>query len=140
MIRVLALLFTLIAPSLGAQTFVAAGAIRSGTIITASMITPGDTGFIGGVSDAHSLIGQEARVNIYAGRPILPTDIGPPAMVERNAIVLLLYTSGGLLITTEGRALDRAGLGEFVRVMNLSSRVVVVGKVRADGQIEVGTS
>ena len=48
------------------------------------------------------------------------------------------YASGPLRIVTEGRALDRAGAGEPVRVMNLASRQTVTGTVAADGSIEVG--
>ena len=38
---------------------------------------------------------------------------------------------------TEGRALARAGAGDYVRVMNLASRATVMGRVLQDGQIEV---
>jgi flagella basal body P-ring formation protein FlgA len=48
------------------------------------------------------------------------------------------YASGPLRIVTDGRALDRAGAGEFVRVMNLTSKQTVTGVVAADGSIEVG--
>jgi flagellar basal body P-ring formation protein FlgA len=50
----------------------------------------------------------------------------------------MIYTEGPLNIMAEGRALDRAGPGELVRVMNLSSRQVVTGLVRGSGMIEVG--
>ena len=50
----------------------------------------------------------------------------------------MIYIEGPLRIVTEGRALDRAGAGEPVRVMNLASRQTVTGTVGADGSIEVG--
>jgi flagella basal body P-ring formation protein FlgA len=137
MIRALALLVFMAVPA-GAQVLVAAAPIRSATVITAAHIAMSEQLFAGGISDTSLVIGQEARVNIYAGRPILLTEIGPPALVERNALVVLRYSTNLLSITTEGRALDRAGNGELVRVMNLSSRVVVRGRVRPDGEIEVG--
>jgi len=126
------------AAPVSAQVLVAAAPIRSATIITADHLAMSDQFFTGGIDDPGLVVGQEARVNIYAGRPILLTEIGPPALVERNALVVLRYSTALLSITTEGRALDRAGLGEMVRVMNLTSRVVVMGRVRADGEIEVG--
>ncbi|KGM89970.1 flagella basal body P-ring formation protein FlgA [Roseovarius mucosus DSM 17069] len=83
------------------------------------------------------LIGQEARVALYAGRPVRPGDVGPPAVVERNQVVPLIYLRGGLEIMTEGRSLDRAGIGDHVRVMNLASRATVSGRVTASGRILV---
>lgn len=83
------------------------------------------------------LIGQEARVALYAGRPVRAGDVGPPAVVERNQVVPLMYMRGGLEIMTEGRSLDRAGIGDHVRVMNLASRATVSGRVTASGRILV---
>ncbi|MBE0454789.1 flagellar basal body P-ring formation chaperone FlgA [Roseovarius autotrophicus] len=84
-----------------------------------------------------AIIGQEARVALYPGRAIRAGDFGPPASIERNQVVPLIYTHGGLRIETEGRALVRAGVGEYVRVMNLASRTTITGRVTADGRIEV---
>lgn len=84
-----------------------------------------------------AVIGREARVALYPGRPIRAGDIGTPAVIERNQLVPLVYVRGGLRIETEGRALVRAGPGEFVRVMNLSSRATVTGRVTETGRIEV---
>ncbi len=83
------------------------------------------------------VIGREARIALYPGRAIRAGDIGTPAVIERNQLVPLVYTHGGLRIETEGRAMSRAGAGEYVRVMNLSSRATVIGRVTASGRIEV---
>ncbi|WP_111734713.1 flagellar basal body P-ring formation chaperone FlgA [Roseovarius amoyensis] len=83
------------------------------------------------------LVGKEARVALYAGRPIRLADVGAPALVERNQIVTLVFNHGGLLILAEGRSLSRAGVGEPVRAMNLASRNTVSGRVGADGRIHV---
>ncbi len=90
----------------------------------------------GGVA-LDAVIGREARVALYPGRPIRVGDIAVPAVVERNQVVPLAYVRGALRIETEGRALARAGPGEYVRVMNLSSRATVTGRVTASGRIEV---
>lgn len=90
-----------------------------------------------GLPGLAAIIGQEARVALYPGRAIRPGDIGPPASIERNQLVPLIYSQGGLRIETEGRALGRAGPGEYLRVMNLSSHVTVTGRVTDDGRIEV---
>ena len=120
-----------------AETVIAAHTIRPKTILTPQDLVIKDIDVAGAASDPDALIGQEARVALYAGRPIRPGDVGPPAIVERNQIVPLLFHANNLMITAEGRSLDRAGVGEIVRVMNLSSRTTVMGRVRTDGRIIV---
>lgn len=70
-------------------------------------------------------VGLEVRRAIYAGRPVTPSDLGPPTLVTRNAVVTMVFDTGSLAIRTEGRALDAGGEGERVRVMNLDSRLSV---------------
>lgn len=91
-----------------------------------------------GLRDAEKVAGLEARVNLFPGRPIGPGDIGPPAAVERNAIVTLRFQRGNLLIEGEGRALDRGAEGARIRVMNLLSRATVIGRVTGKDLVEVG--
>lgn len=121
-----------------ADTILAARTIRSQAILTMADIvkTEGDTP--GTYMFLDEVVGQEARVVLYAGRPIRIDDIGPPAIVERNQIVTLFYRVGSLTITTEARSLGRAGVGDLLRVMNLTSRNTVTGIVRPDGTISVG--
>lgn len=123
----------------GADTLVATGTIRSQGLIgpTDVMLIEGDTP--GALSDPLAAIGMEARVNLYPGRPIRAADLQPPAVIERNEIVTLQFRQGGLLILTEGRALDRAGVGERLRVINLSSRSTVSATVLSAGLVEVGS-
>lgn len=85
----------------------------------------------------HDLIGQEARVTLYAGRELRPVDVGPPTIIKRNQVVPLVYLRGGLQIMTEGRSLARAGIGDDIRAMNLASRATVYGRVTPNGQILV---
>jgi flagellar basal body P-ring formation protein FlgA len=76
-------------------------------------------------------------VTLYAGRPIPLSALGPPALVERNQVVTLVFQRGGLEIRAEGRALGRGGEGDTIRIMNLASRNTVTGWVTGDGLIHV---
>ncbi len=123
-----------------ADTVVATRNIRANVIITAQDLKLVPSDLPGGFQLPEDVVGQEARVVLYAGRPILVKDIGPPALVERNQIVTLAYVSGPLTILAEGRSLGRAGIGDRVRVLNLSSRTTVTGSVLADGTVSVSQS
>lgn len=50
----------------------------------------------------------------------------------------LSYRLGALEIRAEGRALSRGGVGDEIRVMNLSSRTTVSGRIAEDGAVHVG--
>jgi flagella basal body P-ring formation protein FlgA len=120
-----------------AETLVAARTLRPATVIG-----PGDIALIdevhpGALSDPRAVIGLEARIALFAGRPIRPGDIGPAALVERNGIVTLVFRRGALAIAAEGRALDRGAVGDPVRVMNLASRTTITGVVAPDGRVHV---
>ncbi|WP_425046903.1 flagellar basal body P-ring formation chaperone FlgA [Primorskyibacter sp. S87] len=111
--------------------------IRAKEVIGAGDVTTKDEKVPGAISDLDTVIGQEARASLYPGRPIRRGDFGAPAVVDRNDIVPLIFLNSGLRIVTEGRALGRGAEGETVRVMNLSSRTTVVGRIRLDGSVEV---
>ena len=131
MIRFLILLC--LATPAAADTVVAARTIRAQTLIMPEDLQIRDRDIPGGITDPAEVIGMEARVALFAGRPILPGDLGFPAVVERNQIIALHFQRNGLVISTEGRALDRAGPGDLIRVMNISSRSTVTARVGADG-------
>ncbi len=121
-----------------ADSVVATRPIRAHEVITAEDLTLVEAKIDGALSDLADAVGMETRVVIYPGRPLRATDLGPPATVERNQIVLLTYRSGSLAILTEGRALSRGGVGDVIRVMNLASRATVTGKIGPAGLVEVG--
>jgi len=120
-----------------AETLVATRTIRPQAIIMPEDVAVSEAEIPGMFTKPADVVGQEARVAIFAGRPIGPSDIGPPALIERNQIVLLTYRKGTITIVTEGRAMGRGGVGDLVRVMNLASRTTVSGHVAEDGTIRV---
>jgi len=111
--------------------------IRSRTIITSADIVVLAATVPGTFATPETVIGKEARVILYPGRPIRRTDVGPPTVIERNQIVALIYTNGTLSISTDGRALSRGGIGDRVRVMNLASKTTITGIIESPQTIRV---
>lgn len=130
-------LVVLLATPVVAESVVPTRTIRANSIILATDVGLKNANNPNGFSRLADVIGQEARVALYPGRPINIGDIGPPAMITRNQIVRLHFSGGGLRITTEGRALERGAIGDRVRVMNLSSRATLFGQVQQDGTVKV---
>lgn len=121
-----------------AETIIAARTVRAHSILTRndlSLIADNVPGMLISYDEA---VGLEAKTILYAGRPIGPEDVGPPAIIERNQLVSLTFQRGTLAIHTDARALSRAGIGDTVRVMNLNSKNIVTGIVAPDGGVYVG--
>lgn len=120
-----------------AETLVATRTIRAHSVLTAEDMERVATNFPGAATDPAAIIGLETRVALYKGRPILSDQLSQPAIVERNAAVPLAYRAGPVIIVTEGRALDRGGAGELIRVLNISSRTTLSGRIGPDGTVYV---
>lgn len=120
-----------------AESIVALRTIPARSVVGASDVTLVDAAIAGAVTDMADVIGMETQVTVYAGQPVLTRMLISPSLVERNQRVSILFNSGSLRITAEGRALDQGSVGEVVRVMNLASRVTVTGTVGADGAVHV---
>jgi flagellar basal body P-ring formation protein FlgA len=120
-----------------ADILLAGRTLPARTVLTAADVVVGPGDLSGAITRIEDAVGFETRTPIYAGRPVLRAVLGPPAMVDRNEPVTLRFIKGALIIETEGRVLDRGGEGAMVQVMNLTSRMIVVGRVRAPGVVEV---
>lgn len=132
------LLLTLSAPApVLADALLAERTIRPREVIAATDLRAGEIRIPGAVTDPIMAIGQEAVTTIYAGQPVLAAYIAPPAAVERNELVELVFQRGGLFIRAEGRALGRGAVGDRLRVMNISSRTSLTGVVSGPGQVTV---
>jgi flagella basal body P-ring formation protein FlgA len=121
-----------------AESLIATRVIRAQTLLSETDVTLVAAEIPGALTRVQDVLGLEARVTLYPGRAVRAQDLGPPAMVDRNQIVTLIYRVGGLGISTEGLALARGGLGDVIRVMNLSSRTVLSGEIAQDGAVYVG--
>ena len=138
MIRVCCAILGILMPSMTfADVVVPTRTIRAATIISEVdlALKPGQVANT--FERFQDVVGQEARTTLYAGRPIRIDDIGPPALVDRNQIVSIRFQSGGLLIMTEGRSLQRGGVGDRIRIMNLNSRATLFGHIQSDGTVRV---
>ncbi|WP_417627600.1 flagellar basal body P-ring formation chaperone FlgA [Pararhodobacter aggregans] len=132
---VLALLVATPAP---ADVLVAARTLRAGTLVeVGDVILLSDPAPLGAAQAPDEAVGLEARVTLYARRPIPVASLGPPALVERNQLVTLVFQAGGLEIRADGRALGRGAEGETVRIMNLASRSTVSGTIAGPGLVRV---
>ena len=88
--------------------------------------------------DVSQVVGQQLRRPVTQGAPFALVDLSVPVLVEKNTLVTLLLDTGGMTLTAQGRAMESAGHGAVVTVMNTSSRQVVEGRVIGPGRVRVG--
>lgn len=81
----------------------------------------------GGASSAQAFVTQASSTNVGA-------------VIHRNALILIVYSSPGVKITMRGRALNDAAVGEPVRVVNLSSNRTVEAIVTGEGAAAINTA
>ena len=130
----------LLADAAGADTVFAVRNLPAQTVIGPADVFVQPLDVPGAETRLDDVIGREARTTIYKDRPVLVAATGAPTIVQRNQVVPLLFSVGALLISAEGRALDRGGAGDDIRIMNTTSRTTVRGTVQPDGSVTVGSA
>ena len=89
------------------------------------------------VSADNPVMGREVRRTVYVGQEITLDDTRPARLIRRNQVVTVKFVSGGLEITTTGRAMGEATENESISVLNLSSKKIVSGIVQEGGWVLV---
>lgn len=91
----------------------------------------------GVATDPGQVVGKALRRPVAEGLPFALVDLSAPAVIERNATVLMLIDGPGISMTAQGRAMAPAARGETVPVMNLASRNVVEAEAIGPGRVRV---
>jgi len=81
--------------------------------------------------------GMEASRRLRVGTVVRASDIIAPRLVRRGEPVTIHVRSGGLTISTAGRALANAGMGDPVRVVANSTNKTLDAQVEGSGTVRV---
>lgn len=131
-------LAALLPASAMADSVVATRTIRAQSVIAAQDVAMVPAEITGALTATDAAVGLEAKVTLFAGRPVRAADLAAPALIQRNQVVAVVYQVAGLTIRTDGRALERGGAGAVIKVMNLASHLTVQGAISPDGSVRVG--
>lgn len=91
----------------------------------------------GAVQRAELALGQVLRRPAMMEQPILAADLAAPVAIEKGANVTMVYEAPGIALTAQGRAMESAGRGGTLPVMNLGSRIVVEAQAIGPGRVRV---
>ncbi len=89
------------------------------------------------VPASRDLVGMEVRRRVTSGNVVTARDIGPRSLVRANTVVTVIWNTGSLSLSMQGRALESGAAGDEIRVLNTATSRTVRGTVLASGQVEV---
>jgi flagella basal body P-ring formation protein FlgA len=91
------------------------------------------------ITDRDHVIGLAARESLPAGRPLRPSDLTRPELVQRNDMVILSFDMPGLSLTVRGKATEGGAQGDTISVLNEQSKRLLQGVVVGPGRVAVIT-
>jgi flagellar basal body P-ring formation protein FlgA len=92
----------------------------------------------GGYAESTSeVLGKVTTRTLLPGRTIPVAALRDSWAVERGKSVQLIFSGKGLTITAMGTPLENAAIGDFIRVRNAETGVIVSGTVMENGSIRV---
>ncbi|SFR43498.1 flagella basal body P-ring formation protein FlgA [Marinobacter daqiaonensis] len=91
----------------------------------------------GAITDQRQLLGMELKRPVNTGTPFTPDLVVVPDAVSRGDHVMIIATNGAFSVTSRGKALANARVGEQVMVENLASSRRIRGRVVGPGQVEI---
>lgn len=83
------------------------------------------------------LVGKQLAHSLSAGQVMAARHIRVPNAIKRGQRVTLLANQNGFEVRMTGTAMDDGGVGERIRVKNITSSRVIEGVVNDDGSISV---
>lgn len=89
------------------------------------------------LTDANRLIGQEVRRGTTAGQPVRSSDIRPPIIVAKGSVVTMILQTPKMQLTSKGKAMEDASMGEAVQIMNTQSKTVIEATVVGANTVQV---
>lgn len=89
------------------------------------------------ITQTTDVLGKEARRDLQPGQVLRVNDLRAQQLVKRGGTVTMIIERGPLRVSTRGRALSDAGVGETVRVLNIQSNRTIEGIVTTDGSVAI---
>jgi len=76
------------------------------------------------------IIGRKLKTSVTAKKPIQARHLKPKWLVEEDDQVVIQNQTGGISVDMVGLALENGQYGEWIKVQNVSSGIIVVGQIK----------
>ncbi len=89
------------------------------------------------VIDLNSAVGKRLKQSLKSGGHIRDNMLEIPPLIQKGDRVKLVAKKGGLTVVTSGTAKTKGGRNEQIKVENIDSKRIVVGRVLDDTSVEI---
>jgi flagella basal body P-ring formation protein FlgA len=124
------------------EMVVAKRQLLNGTLLTADVLETKmqNLALAGGqhIKSIDDAVGKKTRITVRPGYPIRSDQLVAVPVVVSGQLVTIVLERPGMKITVSGRAKSSGGIGDLIRVENLSSRREIPAKVVDSSTVEVG--
>lgn len=80
--------------------------------------------------DPEDIIGRKLKTSVTARKPIQARHLKPKWLIEEDDEVVIQNLTGGISVNMVGLALENGQFGEWIKVQNVSSGIVIVGQIK----------
>jgi flagella basal body P-ring formation protein FlgA len=92
------------------------------------------SGFIGSTD---AVVGKQLTRSIIANKPILDSMVSDSLLIKKGQRVAILAESPGLNVSTIGETNESAYVGSFVKVINISTKKIITGRLVDESTVRV---
>jgi len=85
------------------------------------------------------LVGKVARQTLLPNQPVAVTGLREPYAIKQGQPAVVVFQSGGLVISATAMPLQSGAVGEVISLRNVENGTTIRGIVHADGTVRVGT-
>ncbi|MGB4598899.1 MAG: flagellar basal body P-ring formation chaperone FlgA [Trichlorobacter sp.] len=124
------------------EMVVAARQLLAGTVLAADdlQLQKRDVSQAGGlhVREINAAVGKKLKTMVRAGAPVKSNQLANVPVIRSGQLVTIVAEHAGFRITVTGRAKSSGGVGDLVRVENISSRKEFSARVVDAATVEAG--
>ncbi len=89
------------------------------------------------VTTQSGLVGMSPRFPVRSGEPLRLSDLQPPVVIAKGAVVDMNFVSGALVLLARGRALENGSIGDTIDILNPRSNRTVQGVVEGPNVVRI---
>ena len=89
------------------------------------------------ILDKNSVLGKEVRMSLKVGTILRYSHLERPVIIKRNQMVYIIARGKNFVVKARGLALQEGREGANIKVKNISSKKILLGKVISPEEVEV---
>jgi flagellar basal body P-ring formation protein FlgA len=103
------------------------------------LVSSPDHRLVGYFEDLDDVIGRKAKRSLSVNQALQNRHLEMDWLVQKDQNVTIETQIGGVTVTGSGLALDNAQMGDLLKVLNQSSKVIVEGRVVSEKKVKIIT-